>query len=234
MIQKYVRIMLILGMIAVMCGTASAAMGIIAETQTQGVGSPQVCTAPCECISKNEAAQRWGVEGYEMCGKSICGQSANAMTQYYCLHQVGGTSTPSVTTCQAPCECLSESGALSRWGTNGYTQCSKTTCGQEATSGGTVARYCFQPWGSSSLVIGGGATTAPTAAPAAGTQVTVQAPVQTQVQTQVPSAATPANPSPSVSWPAANAVPQKTPVGIATILAATGTALLAAAGMRRK
>ena len=97
------------------------------------VGSPNACTAPCECISMNEAAQRWGAEGYETCSKSICGQSANAMTQYYCIHQIGGSSSPAVTTCQAPCECLSESGAITKWGTNGYTQCTKTTCGQEAT-----------------------------------------------------------------------------------------------------
>ena len=172
MLQHDIRILLILGMLAAMCGTASAGVGIIAETQTIEVGVPPVCTAPCECISENEAAQRWGVEGYERCSKTICGQSANADIPYYCMHQIGGTSSPPVITCQAPCECLSEAGAISRWGRYGYTQCSAITCGEEATGYGIVSRYCFQPWGSSSLVIGGAATLAPTAA----VQQTIQAP----------------------------------------------------------
>ncbi len=94
MTEKYVRILVILGMIAVMCGLVTASVGIIAETQTISAGEPPVCTAPCVCISENEAAQRWGVEGYERCSKSICGQSANADIPYYCMHQIGGTSSP--------------------------------------------------------------------------------------------------------------------------------------------
>jgi hypothetical protein len=92
MIQQYVRIVVIIGMLAVMCGTVSAAMGIGAENPNPSAGaSYPVCTAPCECISMNEAAQRWGAEGYETCSKSVCGESANAMTQYYCIHQIGGS-----------------------------------------------------------------------------------------------------------------------------------------------
>jgi hypothetical protein len=231
--NRSIRIVLILGMIAVMCGTVSAATSIGAENENPGLGSPNACTAPCECISMNEAAQRWGAEGYETCSKSICGQSANAMTQYYCIHQIGGSTSAAVTTCQAPCECLSDAGAQIRWGSNGYTQCSKTTCGQETTNSGTVARYCYRQFGST-LLIGGAAATA---APTASTWATVQAPVQTQppAQTTIASAAAPVTPSPSFTWPAANApVQQRTPVGIATIIAAIGAALAAAVVMRKE
>jgi hypothetical protein len=85
--NRYVRIVLILGVVAVMCSMVSAAVGIVAETrETSGVSAP-VCTAPCECISESAATARWGVNGYEMCSKTICGQSADAMVQYYCIHQ---------------------------------------------------------------------------------------------------------------------------------------------------
>jgi hypothetical protein len=232
--NRYIRIVLILATAAVMCGVVHAAgVGIIAETQETSVGSYPVCTAPCECISENEAAIRWGAEGYDRCSKTVCGQSANAMVQYYCFRQVGGTVLSSLTSCQAPCECLTESGAMAKWGSDGYTQCTKTLCGQETTSGGTVPRYCFRQWGST-LVIGGAATTIPAATFQQTVQVTtqVQAPAQEQqTQAQAPAAATPAS---AYTWPAANAVPQRTPVGTATILAAIGSALFAAAVMRRK
>jgi hypothetical protein len=228
--NRSIRIILILGIIVVMCGTASAATSIGATNENPGVGSPNACTAPCECISMNEAAQRWGAEGYETCSKSICGQSANAMTQYYCIHPIGGTSSPAVTTCQAPCECLSDAGALSRWGRNGYTQCSKTTCGQETTNSGTVARYCYRPFGST-LLIGGATTKVPTAAATAAqtaaVQQTVYVPAQTQVQTLAP-----ANPATPVQTP--YPIQTRSPVGIATIIAAIGVVLLAAAGLRKK
>jgi len=234
--NRSIMIVLILGMLAVMCGTVSAAMGIGAENENPSAGTQYpACPAQCECISMNEAAQRWGAEGYETCSKSVCGQSANAMTQYYCIHAIGGsTSSPGVTTCQAPCECLSDAGARIRWGANGYTQCSKTTCGQETTNSGTVARYCYRQFGST-LLIGGAA--ASTVAPTASTWATVQAPVQTQpqAQTTIASAAAPVTPSPSYTWPAANApVQQRTPVGIATIIAAIGAALVAAVVMRKE
>jgi hypothetical protein len=229
--NRYVRMIVILGMVAVMCGIVSAGVGIIAETHDiSGEGAP-VCTAPCECISEREAAMRWGADGYDRCSKTVCGQSADAMVQYYCFHQVGGTVFASLTSCEAPCECLTESGATTKWGTNGYTQCTKTLCGQDETGGGTVPRYCFRQWGSA-LVIGGAATTAPAQET---TQAQVQAPAQAQLTEQAPaSGAAPAAPSPSYTWPAAGAVPQRIPVGIATILAAVGAALLAAAGMRMK
>ena len=89
--NRYVRILVILGMVAVLCGMVTAQVGIIAETHvTSGVEAP-VCTAPCECISESAAIARWGVNGYEMCSKTVCGQSADAMVQYNCIHQVGST-----------------------------------------------------------------------------------------------------------------------------------------------
>jgi hypothetical protein len=145
--NRYVRIVLILLMAVVLCsapGAAVASMGIIAEThETSGVEAP-VCTAPCECMSESAATQRWGVNGYELCSKTICGQSADAMVQYHCIHQVASTAS---------------------------------------------------------------ATNAP-------------------AQVPVASAAIPAA-------PAAAGVTQKSPVGVATLLAAIGTAVLAA-GVRRK
>jgi hypothetical protein len=231
MMQKTVKILLILGMLAAVCGTVSAGVGIIAETQTLEVGAPPVCTAPCECISESEAAQRWGAEGYDRCSKTICGQSANANVPYYCFHQVGGSTSASLMSCQAPCECMAESGAIARWGTNGYSQCSQTLCGQDATSGGSVPRYCYRQWGST-LVIGGGTMTQTTVTTGI-TLGTVQAPAQTQVQAPIATAAT-ANPSPSYSWPTPAPIQTKTPVGIATILAAIGIILLAVVMMRKE
>jgi len=147
MIQQYARILLILAMTAVICATVSAAMGIGAEPhETSGVDAP-VCTAPCQCMAETAAIAQWGVNGYEMCSKTICGQSADAMVQYHCIHQLASVAAPAVTS------------------------------------------------------------------------VPAQVPVQ--------SAAVPAAP------PAA-AVTQKSPVGIATVLAAMGAALLAAAAMRKK
>jgi hypothetical protein len=230
MIKKCVRGLLILGMVAVICGIAGAAVGIIAETQTISVGEPQVCTAPCECISMNEAAQRWGAEGYETCSKSICGQSGNAMTQYYCIHQIGGTGSSAVTTCQAPYECLTESGAMAKWGLNGYTQSGKAVCARDATSGGDIPLYCFRQFGSG-LLVGG-----PTSALPASTQQTVNAPAQIPVPAQpmVSAAAAPATPTPSYSWPTPGPLQTRSPVSIVTILSAIGIALVCAAGLRRK
>jgi hypothetical protein len=105
--NRYVRIVVILGLVAGMCGTVSAAgMGIVAEThETLGVEAP-VCTAPCECISESAAIARWGVNGYEMCSKTICGQSADAMVQYHCIHQAGSTVSGATTApAQAPARC---------------------------------------------------------------------------------------------------------------------------------
>src|SRR5512139_4067515 len=134
-----VRILVVLGMIAVMIGTAGAALGIIAETQETPDGSaPPVCTAPCECMAESAAAMRWGADGYERCSKTICGQSATANVQFYCFHPAGGTVSVSTGSCQAPCECLVESAAAARWGRDRYVQCGTTLCGRDETSGGEV------------------------------------------------------------------------------------------------
>jgi hypothetical protein len=97
MIQKFVKIVFILGMIVVLCGTVSGAgMGIIAEThETSGASAP-ACSAPCECLSITEAMHRWGDNGYDYCSKTVCGQSADAMVQYYCMHQTA-SSAPAAT-----------------------------------------------------------------------------------------------------------------------------------------
>ena len=148
MIQQYVRILLILGMAAVMCGTVSAeGMGIIAETHvTSGVEAP-VCAAPCQCMAETNAIAQWGVNGYEMCSKTICGQSADAMVQYHCIHQSASPAAPVATNAPA------------------------------------------------------------------------QVPVQSTAVTAAPPAA---------------GITQKSPVGIATVLASMGAALLAATAMRKK
>jgi hypothetical protein len=91
--NRYVRILVVLGMIAVTCGAIHAAeININAEThETSGAIAP-ACTAPNdECISETYAIQYYGVNGYEMSSKTICGQSADAMVQFYCIHPVGGT-----------------------------------------------------------------------------------------------------------------------------------------------
>lgn len=107
--NRYVRILVVLGMVAVLCGMVTAQVGIIAETHvTSGVEAP-VCTAPCECISESAAIARWGVNGYEMCSKTVCGQSADAMVQYYCIHQVGSTA-PAAST--APAQVPATSAAI--------------------------------------------------------------------------------------------------------------------------
>jgi hypothetical protein len=142
------RTVMVLLVLALLCGVVHAAgIGIVAEThETSGAGAP-VCTAPCECISETAAIAKWGTTGYDKCSKTVCGQSADAMVQYYCFYQVGG------------------------------------------------------------------------AAPAA-----TMAPAQV---------AAPAAAAPAAAAPAAG-VTQKSPVNAATILAAIGAALLAAAGMRRR
>ena len=94
--------MLILGMIAVMCGTVSAAMGIGAENENPSAGSQYpACPAPCQCMAETAAIAQWGVNGYEMCSKTICGQSADAMVQYHCISPAASTAAPAVTSAPA-------------------------------------------------------------------------------------------------------------------------------------
>lgn len=178
--NRSIRIVLILGMVAVMCGTVNAvAVGVVANTQAMSVGAYPVCTAPCECIAESTAAIRWGAAGYERCDKTICGQDARGDVQYYCFHKIGSTVSPSKTVSTV----------------------------KVATAITTVTTVAVT-----------------TTVPVAVSQETVNA--------AVTSAAVPVTPS-SIT-PATGAITQKSPVGIATILAAIGTALLAAFGMRRK
>jgi hypothetical protein len=100
MIRTYARILFILGIAAVICSTVSA-VSIGAEPHvTSGADAP-ACTAPCECLSLTQAMQRWGADGYDYCSKTVCGQSANADVQYYCLHQTGSSAAAPVSG-QAP------------------------------------------------------------------------------------------------------------------------------------
>jgi hypothetical protein len=110
MITKNAKILLVLIMLAAMCGVVSAAMGIIAEThETSGVDAP-VCTAPCQCMAETAAIAQWGVNGYEMCSKTICGQSADANVQYHCIHQVASPAAPVATS--APVQVPVQSAAV--------------------------------------------------------------------------------------------------------------------------
>lgn len=87
----FVRIVLILLVLAFLCGSVTAVgVGIVAEThETSGAVAP-ACPAACECMSETAAIAKWGTTGYESCSKTICGQSADAMVQYYCFHPIGG------------------------------------------------------------------------------------------------------------------------------------------------
>lgn len=86
-----VRIIAILLVSVFLCGVAGAvAVGVIAETrETSGAVAP-ACPAACECMSETAAIAKWGTTGYESCSKTICGQTADAMVQYYCFHAIGG------------------------------------------------------------------------------------------------------------------------------------------------
>jgi hypothetical protein len=208
--NRYVRILVILGMIALMCGTVSASIGIIAETQQTAAGdAPPPCTAPCECIAESTAAMRWGADGYERCSKTICGQSSTATVQYYCFRQSAGTVSVSGT-CEAPCECLVQSAAAAKWGAEGYVQCGTALCGRDETSGGVVPRACYRQSGSTVMT-------------ATATTASMEV---LQESMKIPGTSVPAS-------PAASGIPTKSPVGPATILAAIGAAVLVAAGMRR-
>jgi hypothetical protein len=105
MIQTYGKILFVLMVLAALCGTVSAeGMGIIAETHVTSGAEAPVCTPPCQCMAESSAIAQWGVNGYEMCSKTICGQSADAMVQYHCIHQSASPAAPAATSppAQAP------------------------------------------------------------------------------------------------------------------------------------
>jgi len=87
--NRYVRIVVVLGMVAFMCGGVTAAgVGIIAETQVTSGASAPACPSSYQCMAESAAIAQWGVNGYEKEDtKTICGQSADAMVQYYCIRQ---------------------------------------------------------------------------------------------------------------------------------------------------
>lgn len=95
--SQYFRFFVFIGLITAVCGLVSAAgMGIVAEPhETSGADAP-TCNAPCECMSLTQAMERWGADGYDYCSKTVCGQSADAMVQYYCLHQKGASAAAPV------------------------------------------------------------------------------------------------------------------------------------------
>ena len=86
-----VRIVLILLMLALLCGAVTAVgVGIVAETHVTSGAEAPACPVGCECISETAAIAKWGTTGYESCSKTVCGQTADAMVQYYCFHAIGG------------------------------------------------------------------------------------------------------------------------------------------------
>jgi hypothetical protein len=64
---------------------------------------------------------------------------------YYCFKPKTTTTTTAVPVCKAPCECLAKSAADSKWGPNGYTQCSQAKCGQAPTLAAVIPYYCYKP-----------------------------------------------------------------------------------------
>lgn len=110
-----------------------------------------------------------------------------------------------------------------RWGAQGYEKCSTTICGQDA--GGDVQYYCIHR-------VGGMAAAAKTGTPGTAAAATTVPVVSTAAMVQertgsLQGTSTAATATPSSARPAADAVPQKTPVGIVTLPAAIGAALLA-------
>jgi hypothetical protein len=61
-------------------------------------------------MAETNAIAQWGVNGYEMCSKTICGQSADAMVQYHCIRQTASVAAPAVTS--APVQVPVQSAAV--------------------------------------------------------------------------------------------------------------------------
>jgi len=80
------------------------------------------------------------------------------------------TTSPSPA-CPAPCECLTEAAAKGTWGADGYTQCSRASCGQAETKTAIVPYYCFRPVTATTV------TTVPAAPPAITSSSQVRVPV---------------------------------------------------------
>jgi hypothetical protein len=99
--NQYIRIVVVLGMAAVMCWAVHAAgVGVIAETHVTSGAEAPACPPTYQCMAESDAIKAWGLDGYEKEEtKTICGQSADAMVQYYCIRQISApaaTSAPAV------------------------------------------------------------------------------------------------------------------------------------------
>ncbi len=81
-----------------------------------------------------------------VCGPAVAATTGRvAVTTTSSLRQIvvpaAATQAPA---CQAPCECMAEGSAQTKWGTNGYLQCSQTPCGQAPTVAAVIPYYCFR------------------------------------------------------------------------------------------
>ncbi|WP_292345960.1 MULTISPECIES: C1 family peptidase [unclassified Methanoregula] len=130
----------------VVTGSTVIAWYCFKPLETTTTTAVPVCQAPCECLSEGAAQQKWGANGYTQCSQTPCGRASTlaAVIPYYCFKPVTTTTTTASPVCQAPCECLSEGAAQQKWGANGYTQCSRTSCGQAPTAAAVIPYYCYR------------------------------------------------------------------------------------------
>jgi hypothetical protein len=106
------------------------------------------CPDTYQCIAQDTASTTWGTNGYTQYGTTPCGYAPTlaARIPYYCFGPVTTTTTPPPITCQAPAECLGVTEAVTKWGTNGYSQVAEQACGySRALTGAPVTKYCFEP-----------------------------------------------------------------------------------------
>jgi len=148
--NRYFGILVVLGLLAVVCSPAGAAAALQTVNYAQLVTTTtaaQVCAAPCECMAQSGAIAKWGANGYTQCSKTICsrGPVNGVITPYYCFRPLVTVTTTAAPVCAAPCECMSEGSAQTKWGANGYDQCSQTKCGQAPTLAAVIPYYCFKP-----------------------------------------------------------------------------------------
>ncbi len=134
------------------CGRAATATAVIPyycfrplETTTL---SPAPCQAPCQCMERTAAAEKWGTNAFTMCSKVPCKYAKDVTgvpVTMYCFSPLATTTTTGAPLCAAPCQCMPAERAAEKYGTDGYTQCSETPCGQAATATGVIPSYCYKP-----------------------------------------------------------------------------------------
>ena len=148
--DRYIGILIVLGLFVVACSPAGAAAAVqtlnYARLVTTTTAAP-VCTAPCECMAQTSATAKWGANGYSQCSQTICGRGSvnGVITPYYCFKPLITTTTTAAAVCAAPCECMAKSAADAKWGANKYTRCSETACGQAPTLAAVIPYYCYKP-----------------------------------------------------------------------------------------